>query len=168
MKRVILASVLSLVLLVAFVPKAKAQMAKEGTYSGTYGISVTILKTLAMGKERVQVNYEYMGAYTSDTRQGFLHNSSIRGIGTLHAVKGIFKGSGFHVATDLDGDQAFYVYKSTGTLGHGEKGTITWVGGTGKYSGLQGSGEFTFTPVRPATEGTIQGIVKEKGHWKLP
>lgn len=168
MKKTILASVLSLVLLVAFVPNAKAQMAKEGAYSGTYGISATILKALAMGKERVQMNYEYMGAYTSDTGEGFLHNSSIRGVGTLHAVKGIFEGNGFHVATDLDGDQAFYVYKSTGTLGRGEKGTLTWVGGTGKYIGIQGSGEFTFTPVRPATEGTIQGIVKEKGHWKLP
>jgi hypothetical protein len=81
MKKTILASVLGLVLLAAFVLNAKAQMAKEGTYSGTYGISATILKALAMGKERVQMNYEYMGAYTSDAGEGFSHNSSIRGTG---------------------------------------------------------------------------------------
>jgi hypothetical protein len=167
MKKIILASVLSLVLLVVLGLDGKAEMAKEGTYSGTLVLSATY-KALAMREERLQMNYEYMGVHTSDTAEGFLHNSSGHGIGALHAVKGVYEDSGFHVATDPDGDQAFYIWKGTGKVGGIGKGTVTWLGGTGKYSGLQGSAEYTVTPVRPAAEGTFQAVGKQKGHWKLP
>jgi len=46
MKKIILASLLSLILLVAFGLDAKAQMAKEGTFSGKAVLSGT-LRTLA-------------------------------------------------------------------------------------------------------------------------
>ncbi len=42
------------------------------------------------------------------------------------------------------------------------------VGGTGKYTGITGGGEFAYTDVSPTTEGTWQGISKAKGRYKLP
>lgn len=168
MKKIILASVLSLALLVAFGSGAVAEMAKEGTDSGTAIYSGSI-KVLAMGKERLEMTYELMGVYLSDTGQGLLHNASYRVLGKNHVVKGMYKGSGSIVFTRPDGDQAFMTYvTTTGKLGVGSKATFTYVGGTGKLTDIEGSGEWTNITVRPVAEGTIQGIVKSKDHWKLP
>ena len=171
MKKIILASVLSLVLLVAFGLDAKAQMAKEGTASLTEYVSGTY-KVLAMGEERLQITFEHMGVLVNDAGEGFLHNSSLRVMGIVQAVKGIkVQESGSLVYTDPDGDKVFLTYKGTGGKLGPEgytNGAYTIVGGTGKYSGITGGGEFTWRPVQSAAEGTYQGITKGKVHWKLP
>ena len=62
------------------------------------------------------------------------------------------------------------LYKTTGKLGsRGGKGTWTFVGGTGKYAGIKGNGEFDRLPgFRPSAKGTFQGMNKSKGKWKIP
>ena len=75
MKKTILASVLSLVLLVAFGLEAKAEeMAKEGTYSATQYMSGTTFKAVPMGEEHFYMSYEMTGVAISDTGEGFAHN----------------------------------------------------------------------------------------------
>jgi len=129
MKKIILASVLSLVLLVAFGLEAKAEPAKEGAYAFTAIYSGT-LKSLAMGEERVQITYELMGVHVSDTGEGLLHNASYRGLGVIHAVKGTLEYSrGMLVFNLPDGDQAFIIYEGTGKLGGPSKFTILMVRG---------------------------------------
>ncbi len=169
MKKIILASVLSLVLLVVFGLDAKAQPAKEGAYSATAIFSGTS-KSLAMGKERVQITYEIMGVHISDTGEGLLHNASFRALGVIHAVKGIREyARGFMVFNLPDGDQVFMTYEVTGKLGAPSKATGTFVGGTGKLTGIEGGGEWISYMVRPAAEGTLQGVAaKIKTNWKLP
>jgi hypothetical protein len=168
MKKIILASVLSLVLLVAFGLEAKAEPAKEGAYAFTAIYSGT-LKSLAMGEERVQITYELMGVHVSDTGEGLLHNASYRGLGVIHAVKGTLEYSrGMLVFNLPDGDQAFIIYEGTGKLGGPSKFTSTFVGGTGKLAGIDGGIEWTSYGARPAAEGTMQGVVKGEVHWKLP
>jgi len=169
MKKTILASVLSLVLLVAFVPNAKAQMAKEGTYSATEYICGTV-KVVPMGEKRFYLSYEYMGVLVSDTGKGFIHNMSVHGIGSLHGVKGMVEQeSGIEVYNDPDGDKVFQTYKGTGgKLGVHTEGVGTFVGGTGKYTGITGDRKWSYTKLHPAAEGTFQGIVKIKGNYKLP
>ncbi len=168
MKKIILASVLSLALLVTFGLDAKAEPAKEGAYTFTAMYSGTI-KVLAMGEERVQMTYDLMGVHVSDTGEGLLHNSSFRGLGALHAVKGTLEYSrGLLVFNLPDGDQAFIIYEGTGKLGAPLKYTSTFVGGTGKLSGIEGGIEWTSYSVRPAAEGTLQGVAKGEVHWKLP
>lgn len=167
MKRTVLVLILGIVLLAVFGLEAKAQIPKEAStsfnmvYSGTF-------KVLPMGQERVQMTSEIMGAIIGNTPEDLFHNASFRCLGALHAVKGEYNESGLCVATRPDGDQIFWTWKGTGKLGSGSKGTATIVGGTGKLVGIEGSTEYTVNPVRPAAEGTFQGYVRHKGHYKLP
>jgi hypothetical protein len=169
MKKIILASVVSLALLVTFGLTAKAEMAKEGTYSATESICGTF-KFVPMGEERFYLSYEYMGVLVSDTGKGFIHNMSVHGVGSLHGVKGMVEQeSGIEVYTDSDGDKVFQTYKGTGgKLGEYTEGVGTFVGGTGKYTGITGDRKWTYTELPSAAEGTFQGIVKIKGKYKLP
>jgi len=167
MKKTIFASVLCLALLVTFGLPAEAQMAKEGTYTGKMVISLT-LKSIAVG-DRLIVGYEYMGVFLNDRGEGFLHNASVRGLGAFHAenVKGVFeydRSSG--VLIDSDGDQVIFTHEVAGSFDSVR--TLTFHGGTGKYTGIQGGGEWTWVQTRSATEVTAQGYAIHKGHWKLP
>ena len=165
MKKIIVASVLALAVLIAFGLVASAEMPKQGISSGTMTYSGTH-KIILLGKERLQMNYEVMGVYVGE---GPLNNSSFRCIGGLHAVKGTFDDDcGSCAFITPNGDQAFATYKAKGKVGASSKGTYTWVGGTGKLTGLSGEGELIRINVRPITKGTFQGYAKVKGHWKLP
>jgi len=167
MKKITLALLSSLVILAAF-GSAQAQIAKEGSSSYIIGYSGTY-KTVAMGQERIQITYEVLGLIVSDASDCILQNASLRCIGSYHVIKGAYEDdSGFCVCTRPDGDQLFTSYKASGRLGAVGKGTVTYVGGTGKFIGIQGSGEFTRIGVRPAAEGTLQGYNRVKDHYKLP
>jgi hypothetical protein len=167
MKKTILVLILGIVLLAVFGMEAKAQIPKEGTTLQTWYYSGTF-KALPMGQERLQINYECLGVIIGDTSENIFHKASFRFLGSEHAVKGEFEGSGFGVAVRPDGDQVFFTYNETGKLGTGSKGTWTIVGGTGKLAGIQGNGEYTCIDVRPAAEGTFQGYCPDKVHYKLP
>jgi hypothetical protein len=160
--------VVFVIILVAFGTEAKAQIPKEATTLQTWYYSGTF-KALPMGQERLQMNYEMMGVVIGDTSKNIFHNASVHWLGSFHAVKGEFEGTGFGVAVRPDGDQVFFTYKDIGKVGVGTtKGNWTIVGGTGKLAGIQGGGEFTCTDVRPAAEGTFQGYCPDKAHYKLP
>lgn len=168
MKKMTFALLFGLVVLVAF-SSAQAQIPKEFTGTGITAYSGTF-KTIAMGQERVLMTYEVLGVVISDTGEGAHHNASVRCVGSIYAIKGVYEdgNNGFCVHTRPDGDQIFMTTKSSGTLGRGSKGTYTLVGGTGKMTGIQGGGEFTEFPLRPAAEGTFQGYNRVKGQYKLP
>jgi len=160
--------VVFVIILVAFGMEAKAQIPKEGTTLQTWYYSGTF-KTLPMGRERLQMNYECLGVIIGDTSKNIFHNASFRFLGSMHAVKGEWEGGGFGVAIRPDGDQVFFTYKDRGKLGVGAtKGNWTIVGGTGKLAGIQGSGEYTCSDVRPVAEGTFQNYCPDKAHYKLP
>jgi len=174
MKTISVVSIVILVLFISFVATVEAQIPKEGStsitsiYSGTY-------KAIGMGQERFQMTYEHMGAMLSDTGEGIFHNATFHCIGSQYVVNGNYDNdSGFCVVTCPDGDKAFLTYKATGNIVKGGKQTNTWVGGTGKLTGLQGSSEATRTPLRttgpPGSpyQGSFQGISKAKGQYKLP
>lgn len=164
MRKMILVSV-AVAVLVAIVPISNAEMAKEGTASGTMIFSGTF-KALPMGKERLQMAFEVMGAYVGE---GPLNHSSFRCVGSLHAVNGEFLNeTGSCLFTTPDEDQAFSTYKAKGQVGRSARGTVKWIGGTGKLTGMEGEGEFARFNVRPATKGTIQGYIQTKTNWKLP
>ena len=167
MKKMTLFLLSGLVVLVAF-SFAQAQIPKEGSSSYIIGYSGTY-KTVAMGQERIQMTYEVLGVIVSDASDCILQNASLRCIGSYHVIKGAYEDdSGFCVCTRPDGDQLFTSYKASGRLGGVGKGTVTYVGGTGKFTGIQGSGEFTRIRVRPAADGTLQGYNRVKDHYKLP
>ena len=168
MKKIVIASVLALAVLIAFAPFSNAEMAKEGSGSGIQYI-ITKYNVLPMGKGVVQINYEGWGINQSDTGKGLVHNASTHIVGGLLLVKGVYKNdSGMICFTRPDGDQVFTTYKASGVAGKTGKGTFTYVGGTGKFVGIQGSGEFTRHSLRPPAKGFGASINVSKSNWKIP
>jgi hypothetical protein len=170
MIKVSTALILALLLLVTAGPVIGAEMAKEGSGEGR-NVYTGTFKVIPMANERVQMNYEVFGLVADSDSGSPLHNATFHCLGALHAVKGLYDNDfGFCSYTRPDGDMVYLTYEATGMLGgKGGKGTVTLVGGTGKYAGIQGSGEFDRLPgFRPAAKGTFQGINKSKLNWKIP
>ena len=167
MMKVSIALILTLLLMTAAGPVVGEEIATEGSTSGkTYWTGT--FDVLPMSKERVQMNYVGYGISVSDTGKGIFHNASGHVVGGLHAVKGAYEDSGFCTFTRPDGDKLFFTYKASGTLGKSAKGTFTFVGGTGKFVGIQGGGEFTRNSLRPPAEGVFASFSVTKAEWKLP
>jgi hypothetical protein len=169
MKKRMMVALFSVVVVFIACISAQAQVPKEGTVSGVRAFSTTSIKTVAMGKERVMLIYEATGVHIGDSSDSILHNSSFRGVGSTTIVKGTLEDSGFCVNIRPDGDQIFTTYKSIGVMATGIKRTWTFVGGTGKFVGIEGGGE-NEAPlgIRPAAEGSMQGYNRMTGHYKLP
>ena len=168
MNKTVLCLMLGTVPLTAIAAEGAAPIPKEGKDSYLTVASGTV-KLLPLGKDRVQVAYEMAGAIISDTGKGFMHNGTARCMGSMHVVKGDYDEDSFAcVYTASDGDQVFATNKGTGKKGAVGKVTITLVGGTGKFAGIQGGGEATRTQLRPAAEGMAQSITRATIHYKLP
>ena len=142
---------------------AYSEMAKEGSHSGK-NYSTGTSKAIPMGEERLHLTIDGSGIYVSDEDDGFLNNSSMHLLGTLHSVKGVFEDSGFIVFNLPDGDKVYASWKGTGNLGKDAKGTITYVGGTGKYAGLTGGGEYTRRHLPNASKNVWAAITTQNGY----
>jgi hypothetical protein len=167
MKKIISTIVVTSFLVVGLGLIAHAEMAKEDSTSGKTYFTGT-LKSLPMGKDYVQINYEVFGVSTADAGKGLFHNASAHFAGAIHSVKGEYEESGMGVLILPDGDKVFMTIKGSGQLEKSGKGTLTYVGGTGKYSGIQGSGEWTRYQLRPPAEGMSTSFTVWKSNWKLP
>jgi len=167
MKKALMILVLPLFLVATTGNVFGEEMAKEGSFTGKIYATGTS-KALPMGEERLQLNYDGAGTIVNDSGKGFLHLASTYFLGTLHAVKGVFEETAFMVITATDGDKVYATYKGSGILGKPVKGTITYVGGTGKYTGIQGGGEFTRYPLQNAIEGVFTAMSVTKASYKLP
>ena len=66
-----------------------------------------------------------------------------------------------------DGDRIYMTYNARGVPGRTGMGTWTFVGGTGKFSTISGSGKLNRYNLRPAAEGTFQGVSISEGTWKI-
>jgi hypothetical protein len=142
---------------------AHAQLAKEGTYSGAYGWSVSsMVHQLAEG--HVFSQDVYKGTFFNDAGKGFLHESSWVCPSITELVKGKGTARGHCIVTDKDNDQVFLVWKGTIDPATGFQGDYQWTSGTGKYTGITGNNTFSATRIGATTEG--RGLLK--GEWKLP
>ena len=169
MRRKILVSILSLVFLLTFVPISSAEMAKEG--SGNYRSAKSgTFEVLMLGKDRLQMNYDEMGAIVEAPKNSPIENASFRVIGTLYAVNKKWTGSGALLITCANGDQVFGTYQNEGILGVGPTGGfIKLIGGTGECAGIEGKMEMLPRPaVKPSKKGTYQGIGIGKITWRIP
>ncbi len=168
MRKAILAVAVGVVSLLAFAAGTPAPIPKEGGGPFVNVLSGTV-KFMPLGKDRAQLSYDVMGVSTSPTGEGLLHNASMHCVGGMHVVKGAFDDeSGSCVSTRPDGDQVFAIIKAAGKVGVAAKGTFTYVGGTGKMTGITGGGEFTRYAVRPAAEGTSQSVSHGTATYRLP
>ena len=171
MNRIILSSILTLILLVGFVPVANADMAMEG--SGQYkGVYSSTFKFIPMGKERLQMTYEAVGLVVEAPADSPFYNATFYVIGALHANKGVFKDhSGFVRYTCTNKDNIFATYLGSGEFGVSKKVTYTFVGGSGQFAGIEGGAELTGGKVKgfphPTKKDRIAMSVG-KVHWKIP
>jgi hypothetical protein len=145
-----------------------AEIPKEG--SGSYTTMGSLTRaSLPMGKEHLQVTWEFLGVQLGDDGKGLTHNASVHCLGSVYAAGGEYQTfTNSCVFTRPDGDQLFATETATGKIGGLSKGTSRFIGGTGKMAGITGSSEFTRYFVRPATEATFQSVTKSKGSYKLP
>ena len=168
MNRIILASILALILLVAFVPVANADMAMEGSgqYKGFYSMT---FKALPMEKERVHMIIEAIGLVIEAPADSPFYNATFYVMGDLHAIKGVFDYSGFIRYTCPNKDNIFATYIGSGEFGVSKKVTYTFVGGTGQYTGIEGGAELAGGKGFPHPTKTDRiGMSMGKVHWKLP
>jgi hypothetical protein len=146
-----------------------APIPKEGSYTTTTMGSAS-MKALPLGKDRLQLSWEWLGVQSVEGGKGLTHDASVRCQGSLRALNGAYESyTNSCVFTRPDGDQIFWVETmDTGKMGGESRGTGTIVGGTGKLAGITGSGEWIRHVVRPAAEGTFQTVQKSKLTYKLP
>ena len=169
MMRATMAILFALLLLISTGTVFGAEMAKEG--SGEYrSAKSTIPTVLTMGKERMQMNYEQLGAVVSAPENSPFHNASFRVVGTLHAIKGKWDGDGMVEWTCTNGDKIYSTFKAQGVFGGGPSSSInTFIGGTGACTGITGTLELKGVPgVKPSKKGTFQNISVGKVTWKIP
>jgi hypothetical protein len=127
---------------------AEAQLAKQGTYSGLYGwtLSSTVHK---VEEGHVFTQDVYKGTFFNDAGKGFLHESSWVCFGVTDLLNGKGDAQGYCVVTDKTA---------------GFNGEYQWTGGTGKYTSMKGNNTFQATIIGSSAEG--RGMLK--GEWQLP
>ena len=168
MKRLFVASILSFVFLFTIGIVAYAEMAKEGSLSGTNTYAGTH-KTIPLDKKRFILVYENMGVRASNTGEGPFHGMSTRNQGIMYFENGVGKLRGYVISADKDGHK--FIIELTEEASQlspkptSGKGKI--IGGTGKFKGIQGGIEYTRQNVYPAAKGTHQAVSKMKGTYKI-
>ncbi len=169
MKKCLAILVLSLVFAISLGWNAIAQMPKEGTIAGT-NIYAGTHRAIPIDKERLIMTYENTGIRVEDSGGGPFHQVATHNIGILYFEKGVGRLRGYVTITDKDGDKVTWELTETDSkLGLSPvNGTGKIICGTGKFTGIQGSFEYTRQNVRAAADGTHQAISKYKGSWKLP
>ena len=142
-------------------------MAKQGSDSYTTTYVVTSSHTMKLG-DRTFTALEFGGIARNDKGSGMFHNMGVRCLGTREAVGGEVISRGACVDMDKDGDQMFTTYESKGnpTAGIPFAGAHTFVGGTGKYTGMSGKADYTIEAVKDP-DNMPMFIVPHKATWKI-
>jgi hypothetical protein len=151
------------VLALVWVQAAEAQLAKQGTYGGLYGWTVSsTVQQLEEG--HVYTQDLYRGTFFNDAGEGFLHESSWVCFGISDVADEAGDASGYCVMTDTADDTAFAVWEGRIDPSIGFTGQFQWTGGTGKYAGMTGNNTFEALVIGSSSEG--RGLIT--GEWQLP
>ena len=164
LQKTALASALSLVLFAAFGASALAgELPKQGTYSLTWTFSGPYT-AVEIGEDQWAWSSTFTVIIWNDAGEGFMHDLSGNCVGLgSEAPDAPFTETGYCSYEDADGDQLFEYFYET----EEGKGTATYVGGTGKYAGVQGSDTYEYTTTPDAPEGTFNGYGHSEGSYTL-
>jgi len=159
--------VLSLVLLTASGMEDIARAQGEITELVTVSLYATG-KTLPLGPHGTYIAWESYGVVISETAEGLFHGATNRCVGAFFSAQGTVEGEGYCSFTLKDGEKVFASLKTGAKAGGPSKGAHKILGGTGKYSGIQGETEVTSYPLRSSSEGASQSYNKLKIRYRLP
>jgi hypothetical protein len=147
-----------------------ADLPKQGTDSFTAVWVATSLNLIQQGN-RTFASYEIDGVTRNDAGAPMFDSFGQRCIGFAELLDNEPQhGLGTCTFTDRVGDHIFGRYSSgKGNSKDGEHGTYELIGGSGKFAGITGSGEY-FNPMLPikADDKALRGVVPHKITWKLP
>ena len=132
------------------------------------GFGVWSLNVMNAGGGNLSITYDglYSGVAMSGTEFG--NNSSLRCVGGLTASQGKFNDeSGICEFLFGDTGSAFIKYKGAGEVGKSASSTFEFIGGTGKYESISGSGTVTRVQIPSAKEGFAQSKNVFKGSYEL-
>lgn len=157
MKKCLWITVLSLVVAFTWGGEGLSQTQKEMTLTGT-NISGATSKVFPLGKDHVVFQNELMGVRSDDSGGGPFHEIATHIVGIGYFDKGAFTFKGIETHTDKDGDKVIWeIAQSPGVAG----GTGKIIGATGKFTGWQGTMEYTTRSPKAFPEGTSRVICRE-------
>ncbi len=160
-----LASALSLVLFAAFGASALAgELPKQGTYSTSWTFSGPYT-AIEIGEDQWAWSSTFTVIMWNDAGEGFWHDMSGNCVSMAsEAEDAPVADSGYCRYEDADGNTLVEYWYETGE----GKGTATFLGGTGKYAGVQGTDTYEFVLTPDAPEGTFNGYGHSEGSYTLP
>ena len=140
-----------------------AEMPREGTDSFTNAFITTLSGTIQQGSHSFTV-YEINGVARNDAGGPMFNMFGQRCVGMLESIGSDVSDHGTCTYTDTDGDSIFTPY--SGKNGHE---TFELAGGTGKFAGITGGGEYSIdpTPIK-SDDKRIRHVASSKVSWKLP
>ena len=134
---------------------------KEINLSGIHYWSGTP-KVFQIDPDRSILEMEIFGVRVNDSGDGPFNGASVY-IAVLHYQnKGPVdpvRSRNYEVWTDKDGDKV--IWELTDDSSGGPSGTARLIDGTGKYTGWQGTMQYTLQFPKPFPEGTGRGICRE-------
>jgi hypothetical protein len=161
MKRCLLISVVCSILAISWGGETFAQTQKEITFSGTHYWAATP-KVSQLDPERLISQTDILGVRVNDNGEGPFHAASTTIAGISYMSKGEFMFRGLETWTDKDGDKVIWALTDLGTgPSAASQGTAKIIEGTGKYTGWQGTMEYTLQFPKGFPEGTRRGICRE-------
>jgi hypothetical protein len=170
--RIIFVGALSLILLTALGIDNIA-CAQDEIVESLTGSVYTTVKILPMTPRGAYGIWESYGVVVSDTGEGLFHGVTNRCAGAWFFEKGSWEGEGYCSYTMKDGEKIFLSLKNSGKSPGPpphppSQLTGKFIGGTGKYSVIQGEVEATSYDLRSSSEGASQGYNKSKIRYRLP
>src|ERR1700743_3794320 len=137
---------------------------KEGTDSFTNTWLITTSNIMKVG-DRTRGTYEVSGVH-QNVQGDATTDMGMRCLGIYDdAGKARAQEHGACTFTDNEGDKIMATYERKTPEG----GIETLVAGTGKFTGISGTGEWTVLKFPLKSDDKLsRGIVSEKVHWKIP
>ena len=151
----------------AFTIISTVALANSGKFNAS-GMGSWEMNIMNAGNGNLSVTYDglYSGVAMNGTKFG--NNSSVQCLGGLTASKGKFNDeSGICKFLFANGDTAFTKYRGSGEIGKNGSGTFEFIGGTGKYKSISGTGTVTRVQIQAAKKGFTQSKNIFKGSYKL-
>jgi hypothetical protein len=140
-----------------------AETPKEGTANFTNAF-VSVSSNAIQQGTRTFNTYEINGVARNDAGGTMFNMFGQRCVGMLESIGSDISDHGTCTYTDKDGDSIFTPY--SGKNGHE---TYELAGGTGKFAGITGSGEYSIdpTPIK-SDDKRVRHVASSKVSWKLP
>jgi|SRR5215472_1082419 hypothetical protein len=143
-----------------------ADMPKGGSDNFTNVLVVTSSNTIEQGTQSLS-SYEVDGVARNDAGGPMFNLFGVRCVGVEEGPgPGKFTGHGTCTYTDTDGDNIFTPYSAS----IGRRGTFAVTGGTGKFAGITGNGEWRRIDPVPikSDDKRARAVVSLTISWKLP